>query len=287
MVLAGGCAGSASEQARANKSGEQTASAATQATAQTAVPAPAVAAAEPARPAAPAAAALPAVPAPGTTVRVGGDASAAIRQEGDNYFFGSASITTPLPAGYPAPTPPGAIDMKTYPSVRRAQISGSVTPDLGMNVGFFPLFNHIKRREIAMTSPVEMDYTGMSNSGDNPDGWTMAFLYRTPELGDVGADERDERVKVLDTQPVTVLAIGLQGFYRVGRIRDGVAALEKWLADNPQWEAAGDARAFYYNGPEKRNRDKWAEAQLPIRPRATPAASGTGPSGAAPVTAAR
>lgn len=280
-MIAGGCAGSASEKAKATKPAGEAATATQAGTDQPGTAATAVAAAAPVRPAA------PAVPAPGTTVRVGGDTAAAVRQEGDNFFFGAASITTPLPAGYPAPTPPGAIDIKTYPSVRRAQISGSVTPDLGMNVGFFPLFNHIKRRDIAMTSPVEMDYTGMSNSADNPDGWTMAFLYRTPELGDVGADERDERVKVLDTEPVTVLAIGLQGFYSVGRIRDGIGVLEKWLADNPQWEAAGDARAFYYNGPEKRNRDKWAEAQLPIRPRTTPAASGTGPSGAAPVTAAR
>jgi hypothetical protein len=218
-----------------------------------------------------------AVPAPGQTVRVGGDLKAAARQQGDDWLFGRCAITTPLPEGYPAPTPPGAIDLKTYPSIRRAEFSATnANPDIGMNVGFFPLFNHIKRRDIAMTSPVEMDYAGMAPvaaakqpaaSASMPPSWTMSFVYRTPELGPVGDDARDSRVKVVDTKPQTYVSVGMQGFYGIDNVRRGIAKLNEWLAANPQWEAAGDARSLYYNGPERANRDKWLEVQLPVRQR--------------------
>lgn len=143
-----------------------------------------------------------------------------------------------------------------------------------MNLGFFPLFNHIKRRDIAMTSPVEMDYTGLSTgsdssqavaSGAEPPPWTMSFVYRTPELGPIGADAKDGRVKVVDTKPRTYLSIGMQGFYSVGNVRRGVAQLNDWLAAHPQWVAVGDVRSLFYNGPERPNRDKWLEVHLPVQ----------------------
>src|SRR5690606_29870082 len=46
--------------------------------------------------------------------RVGGDLEVSVEQRGFSYLAGNASITTPLPEGYPAPTPPGAIDIKQY-----------------------------------------------------------------------------------------------------------------------------------------------------------------------------
>lgn len=195
--------------------------------------------------------------------RVGGNMDAAVMRVGENYFFGRCAITTPLPEGYPPPTPPGAIELKKYPSVRRAEVSGSVSPDIGMNVGFFPLFNHIKRREIEMTSPVEMDYREASSADEQP-GWTMSFLYRTAELGPTG---KDGRVEVVDAAPVVVLAMGLQGWYTRQRIEDAARQLREILDADPLWEAAGPVRALYYNGPEKPPADKWAEAQIPVRKR--------------------
>jgi hypothetical protein len=210
-----------------------------------------------------------------TCVRVGGDRDIRTTRSGDNYAAGTARINTPLPVGYPEPTPPGAIDIKRYPSVRRAQIgTTTVASDLGMNFGFFPLFNHIKRRNIEMTSPVEMDYTGYlarKKASDN-ERWperknTMSFLYRTPELGEKGTDERDARVEIIDTEPLTVVSIGLQGDYGLSALDKGLEQLERWLAASEHWELAGEARALYYNGPDVRARDRWAEIQLPIRPR--------------------
>lgn len=214
------------------------------------------------------------VPEPGTARRVSGDMQVAVEKlPGGFYRCGLARITTELPQGYPDPTPPGAVEIKTYPSVRRAEVSGTMGSDLGMNFAFFPLFNHIKQREIAMTSPVEMDYKNVNfnppEGGDvKAESWTMSFLYRTPELGPTGADERNDKVRVVDTPPVTVVAIGRKGPYRFSAAQKLMRKIDEWLAANPEWEKAGDPRALYYNGPDVRDADKWSEVQWPIRPRA-------------------
>lgn len=233
-------------------------------------------------PAAPAATSLPAwrradpfsglKPDAGSVLRVGGDNDVLAERKGESWVSGTCEIETPLPEGYPAPTPPGAIDLKRYPSVRRAEVRGRITPDIATNIAFFPLFNHIKRRNIAMTSPVELDYREMRGKTEEeipktrPDSWTMSFLYRKPEMGSTGPDEKNNDVVVVDTAPVTVLSIGLKGSYSLGAINAGVRQLEAWLQAHPEWEAVDqDARAFYYNGPDKRGRDKWAEAQMAVR----------------------
>lgn len=206
--------------------------------------------------------------------RVGGDLDATIDGENGDYRFGRSRVDTALPEGYPAPTPPGAIDLKRYPSVRRAEVSGSMNADWGMNLGFWPLFQHIKKNEIAMTAPVEMDYRDWQpDDGEKrPSGWTMSFLYRTADLGPTGTDGR---VRVVDTEPLTVISIGLRGPYGLKTIEAGLERLQDWLAGQDEWEAAGDPRSFYYNDPSVPNDRKWAEAQIPVRKRtAEPKANG-------------
>lgn len=197
-----------------------------------------------------------------TVQRVGGDTDAMVEHREGSYFFDDRmSITTPLPEGYPAPTPPGAIELKRYPTVRRAEVTGQSPADIGMNIGFFPLFRHIQRRNIAMTSPVEMDYHADTDQA-TPPRWTMSFLYRTADLGETG---RDGTVAVVDAPAVTVLSIGFRGAYSRTRMEHALRELESWLETHPEWEVTGSPRALYYNGPEKRNPDKWGEAQLPVR----------------------
>lgn len=225
---------------------------------------------------APAAPATPAIvePSDGQAVRIGGDLAAKVEFRDGNFYSGPCSITTPLPAGYPAPTPPGAIEIKRYPAVRRAEVSGTMTPDLGMNMAFFPLFNHIKDRKIAMTSPVEMEYSGVdapktpTDPPARPEGWKMSFLYRTPELGPTGQDETRKQVRVIDAPAVTVVSIGIRGSQSWSRVRRESLVLEEWLAGQTEWEAAGDLRGLYYNGPDVRLQDLWGEVQVPVRRRA-------------------
>jgi hypothetical protein len=197
--------------------------------------------------------------------RVGGDMEAKVERTGDAWAFGRMLIDTPLPEGYPAPTPPGAIELKGYPSVRRAEVSSVLNPDVGMNMTFFPLFWHIKNREIAMTSPVEMDYEGMErSSGARPTRWTMSFLYRTSDLGPTG---EAGMVEVVDRAPMTVLSLGGRGDYSISRVDASLMRLYAWLDEHPEWEQSGEPRALYYNGPERAKKDKWYEVQVPVKRR--------------------
>ena len=202
-------------------------------------------------------------PTMGTSVRVGGDLAAKVKGSDADYRAGPCSVDTPLPVGYPRPTPPGAIDLKTYPSVRLAEVAGSGDPDAGMNQTVWPLFNHIKEHDIAMTSPVEMNYRGMQASDQSgPESWSMAFLYRQPELNQTGVEGR---VVVRDCESVTVVAIGMKGSYSMSLTQSGMKEIENWLAANPQWEAAGDWRSLCYNGPQLFWWNKWSEVQVPVR----------------------
>jgi hypothetical protein len=194
--------------------------------------------------------------------RVGGDLDAQVTRNGEQFHCGTSVVKTSLPAGYPAPTPPGAIDLKRYPSVRRAEVSGQRDPNQGRNGAFLGLFRHIQRRDIAMTAPVEMDYPGWS--GDKslaPQAWTMSFLYRSPDAGPI---EQSGDVRVVDTTPLTVVSVGLRGKY--GRtIEDrGLQQLSAWLDEQDEWVRAGDPRALYYNGPSIRDSRKWVEVQIPV-----------------------
>lgn len=229
-------------------------------------------------------------PAPGATLRVLGDASVKPVLENGEYRLPELGlmIEAPLPEGYPAPTPPGMIELKTYPSVRRAEYSAKGSSNFGMNVGFWPLFNHIKSREIAMTSPVEMDYkpagerTPLAPMQDADGSWTMSFLYRKADLGPTG---EDGRIKVVDTPEMTVLSIGMRGAYGMGTVNSGMDALSKWLAAQSQWEAIGDPRGLNYNGPQVSMKNKWSEVQIVVRRRSATASPATGgASSATPVT---
>lgn len=180
------------------------------------------------------------------------------------YRSGPCVVDTPLPVDYPRPTAPGAIEIKFYPSVRRAEVKGKGTSDDGMrgrgsSGAFWPLFRHIQRRDIAMTSPVETDYS--------ENGWTMSFLYREPTMGDTGADGS---VRIYDAPPVTVVSIGVQGDLDGQQAQTLVERLDAWAASSSEWRRAGDARKLGYNGPDVRARNRWHEVQLPIERRTPP-----------------
>jgi hypothetical protein len=196
-------------------------------------------------------------------IRVGGDAREEATFDASRGFWrsGVSVIDTPLPEGYPPPTPPGAIELKKYPGVRRAQVTGIRDGDSG----FWPLFRHIERHGIAMTSPVEMDYrSDAEGRGIQPDGITMSFLYRRADMNRTGPDDRDRRVQVRDTEPVTVVSLGGRGSYSTRRVDQDVEKLRQWLAQNPEWAVAGEPRALFYNGPTLTPGRKWLEVQIPV-----------------------
>lgn len=224
-------------------------------------------------------------PEDGKTIRIQGDAKIT-RTDGGDFVFGQMLINTPLPVGYPEPTPPGVIEIKRYPLVRRAEVTGSMSPGIGMNLAFFPLFRHIQSRDIEMTAPVEMNYTGtgkkVPDGGDaKPETWTMSFLYRRTDQGPTGPDATRQNVKVVDVPAVTVISMGVRGSYDYSRMRKEWQKLEKWLSEQKVWDAAGEPRALHYNGPDRRESDQWSEVQIPIKLMAK-AAEPTNASGALP-----
>lgn len=248
-------------------------------------PAPSSAAPVSSEPSRPTEVGMGAVRTPALVKRVGGNRDVSIEVVEGVYRFKQAMIESPLPVGYPEPTPFGAIDIKEYPSVRRAELTSKDESGTGMTAAFFPLFNHIKKREIAMTAPVEMDYPGLYSDfmKDEPakEGeTTMSFLYRSATLGPVG---EDGKIVVRDTAPVTVLSIGARGAFDAAAEFD---ALRTWLKSQDEWEVAGDPRMFVYNGPFVDPDWRWSEVQVPVRRRSDAAkdAAATAPAAAAAAT---
>lgn len=192
--------------------------------------------------------------------RVGGEAAELVemKKDGDTYYkAGMSVIDTPLPVGYPAPTPPGAMELKHYPSVRAA-IHGGET-DRG---AFFPLFRHIQQREIAMTAPVVME--GRMAGDADAEGGTMQFLYRSTDLGPTGEAEDD--VRVIDTEAMTVLSVGFNGPDDRDQLGNLQAQLEAWIQEDGRYQVTGGPRLLGYNGPYVPIKMRWYELQLPVEP---------------------
>lgn len=205
---------------------------------------------------------------PGEEVPFGGDLSKCTWVGGEEirpeltergWRSGDSLIDTPLPEGYPAPTAPGAIEIKRYEPVRRAEVTTDDSYGSGQRTAFFPLFEHITERDIAMTAPVEMDFPELDDGQTS--GMTMAFLYRTPELGDTG---EDGIVTVVDSEPQTFLSVGFRGSYSTPRFRLHLRELDAWLASQNEWVRIGDPRVLGYNGPMTPARLQWGEVQIPI-----------------------
>jgi hypothetical protein len=209
-----------------------------------------------------------AAPGDWTVMRVAGTPTAEVMmtpgrtRAGDDaayYTAGTARVSAALPEGYPAPTAPGAIELKQYPVVRQAVFS----TQRGEGSAFWPLFRHISDRDIAMTAPVVM--TG-EMAGATEGGASMAFLYRSTDLGPTGPAE--ENVVVEDTPVMTVIAMGFQGRRGRERLLDMQAALQTWLDQQPagdRWMADGEPRVLGYNGPDVSVSRRWCEIQVPVR----------------------
>lgn len=166
----------------------------------------------------------------------------------------------PLPEGWPELTPVGEIEVKQYPAYRAAVIDEQAGSQSGM---FRPLFNHIKREDIAMTAPVEMTYDGDQQS-------SMAFLYRDPGMGELGSDNEDQRVQVRQFGEQTAVSIGVRGSYSKDNYEDALTELEAWLDENRnQYTAIGEPRFLGYNSPFVLWFLRYGEVQIPVEPAQT------------------
>jgi effector-binding domain-containing protein len=179
-----------------------------------------------------------------------------------------------LPLGFPPPSPTGQVVIKDYPAYRLARIRAlDAGRQAGPNTMFGPLFNHIKRNDIAMTAPVEMTYPRAAPAADGDSlpsdaarrAESMAFLYRDPSLGAAGPDQADPRVVVDDVPAMTVLSVAVRGGYTEANFTAGLDKLRAWLEANPQRaHVVGPPRYLAYNSPFVPGFLKIGEVQLPV-----------------------
>lgn len=88
-----------------------------------------------------------------------------------------------------------------------------------------------------------LSWAGVAHSGCRA---SRQCGHRSRDLGALG---RDGKVEVVDVEPMTVLTVGSRGFDRPTRFAELKARLEAWLAQSPEWEAAGPLRVMGYNSP--------------------------------------
>ncbi len=165
-------------------------------------------------------------------------------------------VEAPVPAGFPAPSPVGVVEIKKLPVYRMAKVANS---GLGGN-NFFTLFNHIKKNNIEMTAPVEMTMT--EKNGKYTES-SMAFLYQETTLGKVGPQGN---VAVLDTTECTVVSVGMRG----SPISENIESARRWLLEKikttPQaFEIAGELKVMGYNSPFMPEKLRYYEVQLPLK----------------------
>lgn len=163
-----------------------------------------------------------------------------------------------LPAGFPPAGPVGEVRIKEYPAARVALVRSGEMNNASQNGMFSPLFKHIKKNDIAMTSPVVMDLS----QADDASPLSMAFVYREPSIGKPG---EDGKVHVIDTPPLTVISVAQRGGYNADNYAGGVEQLRKWLKANRDYETAGAPRVLAYNSPFIPGFLKLSEVQIPVR----------------------
>lgn len=175
---------------------------------------------------------------------------------------------SPTPDGFPPFTPVNQIVLLAYPSYRMA----SVPNQDGSSSGFWTLFQHINRNDIAMTAPVQMDYAASPTS---PSGSQMSFLYSSMELGKTGAQGR---VQVKDVAPSLCLSIGVRGEPSRATRELLHQQLQAELEKYPGLQSNGDLRVMGWNSPFVPRSARYFEVQIPVRERQTTLADNSTPS---------
>ena len=168
-----------------------------------------------------------------------------------------------LPEGFPKAGPVGEVIVKTYPPCRVATVTGADLPGKGQDRLFMPLFDHIQKEKISMTSPVVMDFAPVQADATPLPPVAMSFVYGNEKIGAPG---KDGIVKIHDVAAVTVLSVGVRGSYDGANFAKGMGAINQWLANHPKtYEVIGTPRFLGYNSPFVPWFLRFGEVQVPVR----------------------
>lgn len=164
-------------------------------------------------------------------------------------------VEAEMPEGFPLHTPVGEVELRHYPAYRMAETRAAE------NRAFWTLLQHIKRNNVAMTAPVEMEYDAPDTAPPRPR--SMAFLYGSPDVGQPGAQGT---VEVKDVPAMTVVSTGVRGLRTQAALDEAVKRLDEWLARHAdQYERAGPMRVMGHNSPFVPRDRQYFEVQVPLK----------------------
>jgi hypothetical protein len=152
-----------------------------------------------------------------------------------------------------AKTDVGEFEVKALPAAR---LIASQTDSAYFNDDnrlFRPLFRYISERDVAMTTPVEAEinpgvmyfYIGANVSSDVLDATKNVSVHELPER--------------------LVASLGVRGGYKERNFNKAAAKLSAWLLKNPAYEAIGEARGIFWNGPFIPGFFKRFEVHIPVQ----------------------
>jgi len=184
-----------------------------------------------------------------------------VRTSGGAWYVSSA----PLPEGWPELTPVGEVRIRAYPNHRAARTTRALA-DIdderdGTGRMFRVLFEHIKQNDIAMTAPVDMGYPTTGDVASAGGMSSMAFLYRTNDLGETGSEGM---VRIEDVPRATYASVGVRGGYGQTNFEKGLAKVRAWLDTQDTWTPDGPPRYLGYNGPFTPWFMRYGEVQVPV-----------------------
>mgnify|MGYP001459049143 CR=1 FL=1 len=152
-----------------------------------------------------------------------------------------------------AKTDVGEFEIKTLPPARLIASQTDAPYFEDNNNLFRPLFRYISSRDVAMTIPVEADI--------NPG--VMYFYIGTDVCSEVLDDT--ENVSVHELPLRLVASLGVRGGYNERNFNRASAKLSAWLLKNKSYEAIGEVRGVFWNGPFIPGFFKRFEVHIPVQ----------------------
>ncbi|MEO1065808.1 MAG: heme-binding protein [Pseudomonadota bacterium] len=158
------------------------------------------------------------------------------------WWFMTASVATP---DYSITNKDGAIEVRSYPSLRVAEVITQGKRWEAVNAGFSPLARYIFARnrsgeKIAMTAPV----TQQRDAGS----WSIQFIMPDEYALDDLPTPGNADVSLREIPGMTRAAIRFSGVATDDLIAEKEAALREWLSGK-SWSITGEPIYAYYNDP--------------------------------------
>lgn len=147
----------------------------------------------------------------------------------------------------------GTYEVKTLPAARLIATQTDEAYFQDNNGLFRPLFRYIQANDIAMTTPVEAEM--------DPG---IMYFYIGSDIDTSDLKETDQ-VSVHEMPQRRVASVGVRGGYSESNFEEAAHKLKAWLRKNKEYEAVGEPRGIFWNGPFTPGFFKRFEVHIPVR----------------------